>query len=313
MLLIGDCFQKILEIEDNSVQTIVTSPPYWGLRNYEDNSVQLGQEPSPEMFVSKLVELFSLCKRILKDDGTLWLNLGDTYFGAKGGHWEGGNSITNDTTGHNYRLKKKAPQKHSYLKTKDLVGIPWLTAIALQRDGWYLRQDIIWNKPNPMPEGVKDRCTKTHEYIFLLSKSSKYYYNADAIKEPVKEVSLKRAEYGWDCDRPSTKNASLGGEGIHTKKMGTRFVNPEGRNKRSVWTINTGSFGGAHFAVFPEKIPELCIKAGSREGDTVFDPFMGSGTTASVAQRLSRKWIGIELNESYAEIIKQRTQQGELF
>ena len=274
MLLIGDCFQKILEIKEQSVQTIVTSPPYWGLRDYEENSDQIGQEPSPEMFVSKLVKLFGLCKRILKDDGTLWLNLGDTYFGAKGGHWEGGNSITNDATGHAYRLKKKAPEKHSYLKTKDLVGIPWQVAIALQKDGWYLRQDIIWHKPNPMPEAVKDRCVKSHEYIFLLSKSKKYFFDYKAVQEKGQE---------------------------------------EARNKRSVWAINTASFSGAHFAVFPEKIPELCIKAGSREGDTVFDPFMGSGTTAFVSQRLGRKWVGIELNESYAEIINQRTQQRELF
>ena len=194
-----------------------------------------------------------------------------------------------------------------------MVGIPWRVAFALQADGWYLRSDIIWSKPNPMPESVKDRCTKAHEYIFLLTKSAKYYYDADAIKEPVSENSIKRAEYGWHCDRPSTKNASMNGKGIHTKKMGNRFVNKEGRNKRSVWKINTQPYKEAHFAVFPEKIPELCIKAGSRVGDTVLDPFFGSGTTGYVAQRLQRKWIGIELNPEYIKIAEQRFLQQELF
>ena len=239
---------------------------------------QLGLEKTPEEFVKNLVNVFREIKRVLKDDGTVWLNLGD-----------------------------------SYGDEKQLIGIPWRVAFALQSDGWYLRQDIIWHKPKPMPESVKDRCTKAHEYIFLLTKSAKYYYDADAIKEPVSENSIKRAEYGWHCDRPSTKNASMNGKGIHTKKMGNRFVNKEGRNKRSVWKINTQPYKEAHFAVFPEKIPELCIKAGSRVGDTVLDPFFGSGTTGYVAQRLQRKWIGIELNPEYIKIAEQRFLQQELF
>ena len=278
MLLIGDIREKSKEIETESVQTIVTSPPYWGLRDY-DNSGQIGQEESPEQFVKELVTTFSELKRVLKKDGTFWLNLGDTYFGAKGGHWDSSNSITNSETGTNYRMSRAAPPKHPYLKTKDLVGIPWRVAFALQKDGWYLRNDVIWHKPNPMPEAVNCRCAKSHEHIFLLSKSPNYYFDAKAIAEPSMDVN-----------------------------------NPNGTKvRKDVWTINTSTYKGAHFAVFPMDIPELCIKAGSREGDIVLDPFMGSGTTAVVAKRLSRRWIGIELNPEYANIIKERTAQRTLF
>lgn len=278
MLLIGDIREKSKEIETESVQTIVTSPPYWGLRDY-DNSGQIGQEESPEQFVKELVTTFSELKRVLKKDGTFWLNLGDTYFGAKGGHWDSSNSITNSETGTNYRMSRAAPPKHPYLKTKDLVGIPWRVAFALQKDGWYLRNDVIWHKPNPMPEAVNCRCAKSHEHIFLLSKSPNYYFDAKAIAEPSMDVN-----------------------------------NPNGTKvRKDVWTINTSTYKGAHFAVFPMDIPELCIKAGSREGDIVLDPFMGSGTTAVVAKRLSRRWIGIELNPEYASIIKERTAQRTLF
>jgi DNA modification methylase len=274
MLLIGDCFKKIDEVKEKSVQAIITSPPYWGLRDYKVGG-QLGEELVPEDFVLKLTAFFRKTKRVLKNDGTLWLNIGDTYFGAKGGHWEGGNSITNDETGGNYRMQRKAPPKHHRLKTKDLTGIPWMLAFSLQKDGWYLRQDIIWHKPNPMPEAVKDRCVKSHEYIFLLSLKPKYYFDYEAIQE--------------------------------------KAVEEEFRNKRDVWSINTAQSGEAHFAVFPEKIPEFCIKAGTKEGDTVLDPFMGSGTTGNVAKRLSRKWIGIELNEDYARFINTKTAQEEIF
>jgi site-specific DNA-methyltransferase (cytosine-N4-specific) len=278
MLLIGDIRKKIEEIESNSVQAIVTSPPYWGLRDY-DNSGQIGQEESPEKFVEELVKTFSNLKRVLKDDGTFWLNLGDTYFGAKGGHWDSSNSITNSETGTNYRMSRAAPPAHPYLKTKDLVGIPWRVAFGMQQDGWYLRNDVIWHKPNPMPEAVKDRCAKSHEHIFLFSKSPKYYFDDKAIAEPSSDVNS---------------------------------VN-ETKVRRDVWTLNTSMYKGAHFAVFPMEIPELCIKAGSKEGDIILDPFMGSGTTAVVAKRLSRKWIGIELNPEYAKIIMERTAQRSLF
>lgn len=278
MLLIGDIREKIKEIEPDSVQAIVTSPPYWGLRDY-DNSGQIGQEESPEEFVKELVKTFSGLKKVLKKDGTFWLNLGDTYFGAKGGHWDSSNSITNSETGTNYRMSRAAPPPHPYLKTKDLVGIPWRVAFGMQQDGWYLRNDVIWHKPNPMPEAVRDRCAKSHEHIFLFSKSPKYYFDDKAIAEP-----------SSDLNNPNDTKV-----------------------RRDVWTLNTSTYKGAHFAVFPMEIPELCIKAGSKEGDIVLDPFMGSGTTAVVAQRLSRKWIGIELNPEYAKIIKDRTAQRSLF
>ena len=302
MLLIGDCFEKVKEIEESSVQAIVTSPPYWGLRDY-DNDGQLGDEDTPEEFAQKLTLFFRACKRVLKDDGTLWVNIGDTYFGAKGGHWEGGNSITNDETGGEYRMQRKAPPKHQRLRTKDLCGVPWMLAFLLQTDGWYLRQDIIWHKPNPMPEAVKDRCVKSHEYIFLLSLNPKYYFDYEAIQEKAKYAGDNRASRG-----DSRRDVNLAASMAATSKPTQEF-----RNKRSVWSINTAQSREAHFAVFPEKIPELCIKAGSREGDTILDPFMGSGTTATVAKRLSRNWIGIELNEEYAKYIDDKTAQEELF
>ena len=302
----GDVIDRLKDLNDGSVQCVVTSPPYWGLRDYGVDN-QLGLEETPEEFVENLVKVFREVRRVLKDDGTVWLNLGDSY--SSGGRTSTINqSLRGDK---NYGVTRPKPNKE--IKPKDLIGIPWRVAFALQADGWYLRQDIIWHKPNPMPESVTDRCTKAHEYIFLLSKSPKYYYNADAIKEPVSEVSLKRAEYKWDCDRPSTKNASLGGKGIHTEKMGNRFVNPEGRNKRSVWKITTKPFKNAHFATFPPELPTLCIKAGSKKGDVVLDPFFGSGTTGWVAQRLGRKWLGIELNPEYIKIAEKRFIQEELF
>ena len=303
MLLTGNCLQLINEIDDNIVQTIVTSPPYWGLRDYEGEEEQIGQEETPEKYVVKMTTFFGLCKRVLKDDGTLWLNIGDTYFGAKGGHWEGGNSITNDSTGGNYRMQRKAPPKHKRLKTKDLCGVPWMLAFSLQKDGWYLRQDIIWQKPNPMPEAVTDRCVKSHEHIFLLSKKPKYYFDHEAIQEKAKYVGDNRASRG-DSRRDVDLAASMAATSQPTQEF---------RNKRDVWSINTASSKEAHFAVFPEKIPELCIKAGTKEGDVVLDPFMGSGTTAFVAQRLGRKWIGFELNDKYTDLINRKTAQGELF
>jgi site-specific DNA-methyltransferase (adenine-specific)/site-specific DNA-methyltransferase (cytosine-N4-specific) len=192
------------------------------------------------------------------------------------------------------------------IKPKDLLGIPWRLAFALQDDGWYLRSEIIWAKPNPMPESVTDRPTKAHEQIFLLTKSARYAYNAEAIKEPVLDVSLKRAEYKWDCDRPSTKNASMGGQGIHVEKMGNRFVNPNGRNARTVWTIATEPYPGAHFAVFPSEIPRRCSLAGCPENGVVLSPFAGSGTTLAVAVSLGRQAIGLELNPEYVALIRER-------
>ena len=275
MILEGDCEQNSQKLTPKSIQTVVTSPPYWGLRDY-DNDGQLGQESTPEAFVFKLVHLFNTIRKALKDDGTVWVNIGDTYFGAKGGHFNSKNSITNNKTGAEYRQHRKAPPKHTYLKNGDLSGVPWMFAREMQKDGWYLKQDIIWHKPNPMPEAVNNRCVKSHEYIFLFTKKQHYYFNAEAIN----------------------------------------ILNVEGTGKvrrGSVWKFNTASLSEAHFAVFPDDLPALCIQAGSKEGDVVLDPFMGSGTTAVIAQKLARKWIGIELNPKYIEIIKRRTAQEELF
>lgn len=303
-ILVGNNIERIKEIADNSVQCVVTSPPYWGLRDYGADG-QIGLEESPSVFIEQLCKVFDEVWRVLKDDGTLWVNLGDSYAGS--GKGSPGNFGKHAPSGSARHLE----HKHSGivpegLKPKDLVGIPWRFAFAMQDRGWYLRQDIIWHKPNPMPESVTDRCTKAHEYIFLLTKKPKYYFDNQSIKEPVSEVSLKRAEYGWDSDRPSTKNASMGGSGIHVEKMGTRFVNPEGRNKRSVWTITTKPYKEAHFATYPPDLIEPCILAGSKEGDIILDPFSGSGTTGEVALKHGRHYIGLELNPDYAEISRKR-------
>jgi DNA modification methylase len=317
MLLIGDVREKIKEIKDESVQAIVTSPPYWGLRDY-DESNQIGQEKIPEEFIYNILQLSWDLKRILKDDGIFWLNLGDTYYGPKGGHWSSDNSFTNDETGTKYREHRKAPPKHSYLKTKDLVGVPWKTAIALQQDGWYIRNDIIWSKNNPMPEAVKDRFAKSHEHIFMLTKKPNYYFDYEAVLEPyTKPLNRWGGDNYNDVEVSKYENGmakSLGYSHQDTKGKGKAVrPNPNGKTRKDVWKLNTSSYKGGHFAVFPEDIPELCIKASTKKGDTVLDPFMGSGTTAVVAKKLERKWIGIELNPEYAQIINDRTCQTELF
>lgn len=311
-ILVGDVRSRLQELQANSVQTVITSPPYWGLRDY-GNDGQLGLEPTPQEFVQNLCQVFDEVWRVMKDDGTLWLNLGDSYSSMRDSKavpdtLRGDNDGTAVKTAAN---RNPLNLRLAGLKHKDLVGIPWRVAFALQERGWYLRQDIIWAKPNVMPESVRDRCTKSHEYLFLLTKQPRYYYDHIAIKEPVAAVSLKRAKSGWKTDRPSAK---LGKEGIDVEEMGTRFVNPEGRNKRDVWFIPTGSFKGAHFAVMPEKLVEPCILAGSKEGDTVLDPFTGSGTVAVVALRHRRNFVGVELNPEYAAIAEKRiTESSPLF
>lgn len=320
MILNGDVREMLDKIESNSVQTCITSPPYWNLRDYESDT-QLGMEDTPQEFASSLVKIFDKVKRVLRKDGTLWLNLGDTYFGAKGGHWDGGNSVTNDETGNKYRMHKKAPPKHEYLKTKDLVGVPWMVAFALQQDGWYLRNDIIWAKPNGMPEAVKDRCSKSHEHIFLFAhpeSKGKYYFDYKAI-----QIDVKKEHIGRYFSNNNLESRKDNGEFTVNKESQKKYYEkwqekikqgevPK-KNKRDVWHVPTSSFKGAHFAVFPSKLILPCIMAGSKEGDTVLDIFAGSGTTCKLAQRLSRKWIGIELNPKYAEIIKQQTSQQSLF
>jgi len=268
-ILQGDVLDQLRTLPDESVHCVVTSPPYWGLRDYGVEG-QIGMESTIEEYINKMVGVFHEAKRVLRKDGTLWVNMGDSY--ASGGYATHNKGAAKDPAncpaGWSSEARGQGAMKTagvSGLKQKDLVGQPWRLALALQADGWYLRSDIIWSKPNPMPESCTDRPTKAHEYIFLLTKSPNYFYDNEAIREPVKEVSLARAEYGWDCDRDSTKNASLGGKGIHVKKMGSRFVNPAGRNARTVWEIATQSYSDAHFATFPEELPRRCIKAGTSE------------------------------------------------
>lgn len=302
VILHGDALEVLRTLPDGIVHTCVTSPPYWGLRDYGVEG-QIGLEPTPEEYVERLVEVFREVRRVLRDDGTLWLNLGDCYAGA--GDRRGG--IGNE---HGQRNEHKPPDKEIGLKPKDLIGIPWRVAFALQADGWYLRSDIIWHKPNAMPESVKDRPTKAHEYIFLLAKSERYYYDADAIREPYAENSLSRYKYQYRSDVPSskaTKNPAIGA------RAGKINPNPKGRNKRTVWSVSTKPFKGAHFATFPPDLIEPCILAGCPEGGIVLDPFFGAGTTGLVALRHNRNFLGIELNADYIELAKQRLEaEGQL-
>lgn len=307
----GDALEILKQMEDESINCCVTSPPYWGLRDYGVDG-QLGLEPTPAEYVANLVEVFREVRRVLRDDGTLWLNLGDSYASVH----TGGQKSPKSTVGSNMpgvqeiRQPKANPQEYG-LKDKDLVGIPWRVAFALQADGWYLRSDIVWHKPNAMPESVTDRPTKAHEYIFLLSKSSKYYYDADSIREPLSEQRAKQAGKLVDPGNDAKKRKK---QIEHDKKRGSggHFdghkwrMNPLGRNKRSVWTVATKPFPEAHFATFPPELPEICIKAGCPESGTVLDPFAGAGTTLYVAEQLGRNSIGIELNPDYCDIIRRR-------
>lgn len=382
--------EGLKELPDRSIHCCVTSPPYWGLRDY-GTSDQLGLEETPGEYVANIVKLFRQVRRVLKDDGTLWLNLGDSYATSPAGNtkprWEQENkglfNINKGPAQQNYFNEKnqKKDWKKYGIKPKDLIGIPWRVAFALQADGWYLRQDIIWHKPNPMPESVTDRCTKSHEYIFLLTKSAKYYYDVDAIREPSTiEQKIKSA-------KPSLKNNGIKKpyaivEAAHRKeiieyrnlppheeirqylakwrsitieqvedhfgnqaghhwfekngsypsdrdwvelkklfefdntydkqmteifyKSGLKQNHPDGRNKRSVWTVTTKPYKEAHFATYPEKLIEPCIKAGCPKGGTVLDPFMGAGTTGLVARKLSRHYVGYELNAEYIKIAEKR-------
>jgi DNA modification methylase len=291
---IGDCRQILPRwiAEGVRVQMCVTSPPYWGLRDY-GVAGQLGLERTPKEYVANMVEVFRLVRDVLAEDGTLWLNLGDGYAGThttyegKQNKWQHGE----------YPGRKEVGQPKHGLKPKDLVGIPWRVAFALQADGWYLRSDIIWSKPNPMPESVTDRPTKAHEYLFLMSKRERYYYDAKAIAE----VATGQ-DAGNGFVRP--ERISWAGRGDPTPWK----ADPSGtRNRRSVWTIATQPYAEAHFATFPEALVEPCILAGSRAGDVVLDPFMGSGTVARVAERMGRKWLGCELNQAYAALQDERT------
>jgi DNA modification methylase len=283
----------------------VTSPPYWGLRDYQVDG-QIGLEKTPEEYVQKMVEVFREVRRVLRDDGTLFLNLGDSYV-ANGQGQSHSNSFGKERTNRPQEsggvVNQPNAQARKYgLKPKDLVGIPWRVAFALQADGWWLRQDIIWNKPNPMPESVTDRCTKSHEYIFLLTKSARYFYDSEAVKETnadPERTSFSPGKRRMSDDMVIASGDKHRGFGATGKSM-AEYIGA-GRNRRSVWTITTKPFSGAHFATFPEDIPEICIKAGTKKDDVVLDPFAGAGTTGWVAKRLGRKYILIELNEKYVK------------
>ena len=272
-ILYGDCRETLKQFAESGVRArmCVTSPPYYGLRDYGNEDSQIGLEESPEEFIQQLVEVFRGVRDCLTDDGTLWVNIGDSYYNYRGGKGQAlpKQSVANTNQDLPQGKNPRRGNKLKGYKEKDLIGIPWMLAFALRADGWYLRQDIIWSKPNPMPESMKDRCTKSHEYIFLLSKKQNYFFDVESIKEPtIDGKSLKR--------------------------------------KKSVWNIQTKPYKGAHFAVYPPELIEPAILAGSEEGDIILDPFMGSGTTAMVSKSLGRYYIGCELHEEYGELIDNR-------
>ena len=313
----GDSLKVLETFLDEYIDCVVTSPPYWGLRDYGVEN-QIGLEKTPEEYVGKMTVLFREIKRVLKPSGTVWLNLGDSYVGGGRGN--------DKKYGQGRDDQPKSFKGNGNLKTKDLVGIPWRVAFSLQADGWYLRQDIIWHKPNPMPESVKDRCTKAHEYIFLLTKSPKYFFDSDAIAEEAtgydgrKDTKYKGGKKDmaggpherWRKRKAADTNYGTNGNGFKNHSGYDILENPYIRNKRSIWTVPTKPFSEAHFAVYPPELIAPCIKAGCPVGGIVLDPFMGAGTTAYVARKLGREYIGIELNQDYIEIANRRLQQNEL-
>ena len=346
----GDCRTALKELASESIQCVVTSPPYWGLRDY-GHADQIGQEETPDAYVQTMRQVFAEVWRVLKDDGTLWLNLGDSYNGYMAN--QRGTGLETERQQSRKYVEPGFGLRDKTLKNKDLAGIPWRVALALREDGWYLRQDIIWHKPNPMPESVTDRCTKSHEYIFLLTKSPRYYYDQTAIKEPAKDSSvarlgqdvesqegsdrvpgktngkMKAVKFGGNKQCPDTRLQSgkewtpkgRGGKnafrGQGHFRDGQGPANREGRdmkdvgasimaNKKSVWTVPTTGFDGAHFATFPPDLIKPCILAGTKPGDVVLDPFGGSGTTGMVALELGRRAVLVELNPEYTKLCDER-------
>jgi len=321
MIINAEAIKGLKKLKDKSVYTCVTSPPYYGLRDYGVQD-QIGLESTPEEYIQKLVNVFREVKRVLKDDGTLWINIGDSYWSRRsnnGVKWD-----ENYGKSKNYMLRA-GNKNHESLKPKDLIGIPWMLAFALRADGWYLRQDIIWNKPNPMPESVTDRCSKSHEYIFLLSKSSKYYFDSEAISEPVADSTVKRMAQDVDNQKGSERSLKSNGnmkavvssryvgnkytrdpdQFFRTKSLNIYEYKPR-KNKRSVWTVSTSRFKEAHFATFPTELIRPCILAGCPVGETVLDPFLGSGTTYEVSLSENRECVGIEINPEYCKIAEKR-------
>ncbi|MCW3657577.1 site-specific DNA-methyltransferase [Burkholderia cenocepacia] len=349
----GDCrdLMRAMIADGVRVQTIVTSPPYWGLRSYlpdghPDKAREIGQEPTLREFIDTLVGVFDLARELLAGDGTLWLNMGDAYAGSWGAQGRGGQMASRSTISAQQIAAAQRKQSgtgalsRSGLKAKDLMGQPWRLAFALQDAGWYLRQDIVWEKLNPMPESVRDRCTKAHEYMFLLSKNERYYFDQEAILEPVSpntharlsqnvqaQIGSERANGGAKSNgnmkavgRKVYPGNGVGfGHGFDAVPKGrvknnasfdeAMAIMPTMRNRRSVWHIPTQSYSGAHFATFPEALVEPCVLAGSRPADVVFDPFFGSGTTGQVAQRLGRRFVGCELNPDYESLQRDRLRQ----
>jgi DNA modification methylase len=342
-ILVGDCRERLRELPDASVNCCVTSPPYFGLRDYGHEG-QMGLEPTPDEFVAGMVEVFREVRRVLRDDGTLWLNIGDSYCGAASNHKNNGsfgdNSCISKKTQGGIPTGGRADRNRQLnrvgIKQKDLIGIPWMLAFALRADGWYLRQDIIWSKPNPMPESVRDRCTKAHEYLFMLTKSARYYYDADAIKNPPSQALIDQIMQGYNGS--DTKDYASGGAQSPSETKARIIANKRdkqkghskrhagfnarwdamtkaeqialGSNKRSVWEVATKPFAEAHFATYPPALIEPCILAGCPKGGTVLDPFGGAGTTGLVAGSLHRDAILIELNEEYAKIAHRRLTRG---
>lgn len=307
MILQGDCLNVLSTLDAESIQTCVTSPPYFGLRDY-DIEGQVGLEESPKEYVDKIVSIFREIKRVLRDDGTVWLNLGDSYATTHHGK-QGSHGAKFNPTGQAYvdavtgtRREKKIPEG---LKSKDLIGIPWRVAFALQDDGWYLRSDIIFAKGSCMPESVKDRPTRSHEYIFLLSKSAKYYYDHESIKEPLAVSNAQRKTKKYNTkERYGAKNG--GNSGLDGLAAKMRDGNHTKKNKRSVWNVNPKPYKGAHFAVFPPELIRPCVLAGAPKGGTVLDPFCGSGTVGAVCKEEGREFLGIELNPNYIELAEER-------
>jgi DNA modification methylase len=325
-IIAGDCMTGLRTLPDASVHCCVTSPPYWGLRDYGHDG-QIGLESTPEAYVARIVEVFREVRRVLREDGTLWLNLGDSYAGGGGFAPDAPCNVArremiadgdckqgafNLSQRQHTRNKSGGIKPQGVIKPKDLVGIPWRVAFALQADGWWLRQDIIWHKPNPMPESVRDRCTKAHEYVFLLTKSERYFYDAAAVSE--KAAHQGRVQTGYK--RPNKQAMSVGPMARGEDGFNHQFAEPDRvwcdgttRNRRSVWTVTTKPYSGAHFAVMPPDLVEPCIKAGCPEGGTVLDPFAGSGTTLAVAAELGRSGIGCELNPEYIGLAERRIKE----
>jgi len=308
-ILTGDCIESMRGLADGSVNCCVTSPPYFGLRDYGVDG-QIGLEETPDAYVAKMTSVFREVKRVLRDDGTLWLNIGDSYAGYHGNKNAAYDAAPSNKGGY-FENQRKTLVNHNGIKNKDLIGIPWMLAFALRADGWYLRQDIIWHKPNPMPESVRDRCTKAHEYLFLLSKAPTYYFDHAAMQEPAiygpKGSEFHTGKTGeHQLGRASKKRGDFAGKTNDMPGREAFRAIRETRNRRDVWTVATQPYKGAHFATFPPKLIEPCILAGCPVGGTVLDPFGGSGTTGMVANQHGRNAILCELNPAYVELAKKR-------